>query len=50
MRTLLWFLGFAAIVMGLVGGFAIHWSLAYFGLMAFGAISILLGFRSPEEL
>lgn len=50
MRTLLWFLGGAAIIMGLAGILAIHPNIAYFGLMGLGLISILLGFRSPEEI
>ncbi len=50
MRTLLWFLGIAAIAMALAGIFALHPNIAYFGLMAMGIISVLLGFRAPEEL
>ncbi|HZU12693.1 MAG TPA: hypothetical protein VFB58_07620 [Chloroflexota bacterium] len=50
MRTLLWFLGIAAIVMGIAGTVALHPSVAYFGLMGLGVISIGLGFRSPEEI
>jgi hypothetical protein len=50
MRTLLWFLGIAAIIMGVIGIVAIHPNIAYFGLMGLGVVSILLGFRSPEEL
>jgi hypothetical protein len=50
MRTLLWFLGIATIIMGLVGIVAIHMSIAYLGLIGMGAVSVLLGFRSPEEL
>lgn len=50
MNTLLWFLGGAAIIMGLAAVIAIHPNIAYFGLMAFGVIAILIGFRAPEEL
>lgn len=50
MNTLLWFLGVAAILMGLAGTFAVHPNIAYFGLMAMGVISILIGFRAPEEM
>lgn len=50
MRTLLWFIGIAFIVMGIAGLFALHPNIVYFGLMGLGALSILIGFRSPEEL
>lgn len=50
MRILLWFIGVAAIAMGLAGIVALHANIAYFGLMGMGLVSILLGFRSPEEL
>lgn len=50
MRTLLWFLGVAIILMAITAIIASRPSLAYFGLIVFGLISIGLGFRSPEEL
>jgi hypothetical protein len=50
MRTLLWFLGIAAIAMGIAGVVAIHPNIAYFFLMALGVGSIIVGFRAPEEL
>jgi hypothetical protein len=36
--------------MGLAGIVALHANIVYFGLMGMGLVSILLGFRSPEEL
>jgi hypothetical protein len=36
--------------MAITGIIATKPSLAYFGLIAFGLVSIGLGFRSPEEL
>jgi uncharacterized membrane protein len=50
MRTLLWFIGAAAIAMALAGMIALHPNIVYFGMIAMGVVSILIGFRSPEEL
>jgi len=50
MRTMLWFIGVAAIAMGLAGTIALHANIAYFALMGMGLASILIGFRAPEEL
>jgi hypothetical protein len=49
-RTLLWFLGVAIILMAVIAIFASKPSLAYFGLIGFGLVSIGLGFRAPEEM
>ena len=50
MRTLLWFLGAAAIAMAVAGTLALHPNIVYFGLMGMGVVSIAMGFWAPEEL
>lgn len=50
MRTLLFFIGGAAIVMGILGMIAQSPTIAYFGLIGMGAIALVLGFLSPEEM
>jgi uncharacterized membrane protein len=49
-RTLLYFCGIAAIIMGLVATIIVSFRLAFLGLVLLGLFAIAIGFIIPEEM
>lgn len=50
MRTLLWFIGVAAVFMGIIGIIAQSFGLVYFLLIGMGIVALGIGVIAPEDM